>query len=228
MQPSRTDAVSCPECGAPAPFRGTAVSLVCEYCGSTVVRTGVNLTLIGKVSALLDNGSPIVLGAKASFDKVPFEVVGRLQLRHGRGTWNEWFINFADGGVGWLSDAQGSYAITRPREKSIVAGKVPAYSGCALGQPIVVQGVPYVPVERRVASYQGAEGCLPFAAVPGDRYYSVDLRGHDGEFMTLDYGERPAHREPTLYMGHAVDLLAIGLHPLRKFAGWVTRQGQRT
>ena len=61
----------------------------------------------------------ILLGAAASFDKVPFEVVGRLQLRHGRGTWNEWFITFADGGVGWLSDAQGSYAITRPRASSI-------------------------------------------------------------------------------------------------------------
>jgi hypothetical protein len=125
MQPgSRTD-VSCPECGAPAPFRGTTVSLVCEYCSSTIVRTGLDFELLGKVSAILDNGSPIVLGAKATFDKIPFEVVGRLQLRHGRGTWNEWFLSFADNSVGWLSDAQGSYAIVRPREKSIVAGKVP-------------------------------------------------------------------------------------------------------
>ncbi len=224
MQPgSRTDGVYCPECGAPAPFRGTAVSLVCEYCGSTIVRTGVDIKLLGKVSALLDNGSPILLGAHANFDKVPFEVVGRLQLRHGRGTWNEWFITFADGGVGWLSDAQGSYAITRPREKSIVAGRVPSFSACALGQPIVIQGVAYVPVERRAATYQGAEGCLPFAATTNDTYYSVDLRGYSGEFMTLDYGERGDHQQPTLYMGRAVDLLAIGLQPLRKFAGWERR-----
>lgn len=223
MQPGSSKDVHCPECGAPAPFRGATVSLVCEYCGSTIVRTGVNIELLGKVSALLDNGSPILLGAAASFDKVPFEVVGRLQLRHGRGTWNEWFITFADGGVGWLSDAQGSYAITRPREKSIVAGKVPTYSACTLGQPITVQGVAYVPVERRAATYQGAEGSLPFAATTGDTFYSVDLRGHDGEFMTLDYGERGDHQQPTLYMGRAVDLIAIGLQPLRKFAGWERR-----
>ncbi len=217
MQPPQ---VFCPECGAPAPFRGTAVSLVCEYCGSTVVRTGADIKLLGKVSALLDTGSPVLLGSKGNFDKLPFEVVGRLQLRHGRGTWNEWFITFADGTVGWLSDAQGSYSVVRPRERSLVANKVPPFPAVGLGAPIIVQGVPYVPVERRAASYQGAEGSLPFAAEPGLTFYSVDLRGHDGEFMTLDYGERDNHREPTVYMGRSVDLLEIGLHPLRKFAGW--------
>jgi hypothetical protein len=160
---------------------------------------------------------------KATFDKVPFEVVGRLQLRHGRGTWNEWFLGFADGSVGWLSDAQGSYAIVRPREKSIVAGKVPPSPPAPSASRSSSRASAYVPVERRAATYQGAEGSLPFPAAPGDRFYSVDLRGHDGEFMTLDYGERGDHQQPTLYMGRAVDLIAIGLQPLRKFAGWERR-----
>ena len=43
--------IFCPECGAPIEFRGTAVSAVCDYCDSTVVRTGVDVSLIGKVSA---------------------------------------------------------------------------------------------------------------------------------------------------------------------------------
>lgn len=217
MQPSP---VHCPECGAPAPFRGAAVSLVCEYCGSTVVRTGVDVRLIGKVSALLDNGSPILLASKGNFDKVPFEVVGRLQLRHGRGTWNEWFIAFADGTIGWLTDAQGSFSVVRPREKTIVAGKVPTFRGLALGATITIQGVPFVAVERRAASYQGAEGVLPFAAEPGLVFHSADLRGHDGEFATLDYGEDGEHQRPTLYTGRAVELAEVGLQPLRRFEGW--------
>jgi len=57
----------CPECGAPVPLRGTAVTAVCEYCGSTIVRTDVDLRLVGKVSAILDNGSPIVLGSRGRF-----------------------------------------------------------------------------------------------------------------------------------------------------------------
>lgn len=217
MQPSP---VQCPECGAPAPFRGAAISLVCEYCGSTIVRTGVNLQLIGKVSALLDNGSPILLDSRGTFDNAPFEIVGRLQLRHGRGTWNEWFLNFSDGTVGWLADAQGSYSVLRPRDKSIVAGKVPSFRGLELGQTIVIQGVPHVLVERRAATYQGAEGLLPFAADPGIKFHSADLRGHDGEFVTLDYGEDGDHQRPTLYTGRAVDLHSLGLQPLRRFAGW--------
>ena len=41
--------------------------------------------------------------------------------------------------------------------------------------------------------------------------------------MTLDYGDRGDHQQPALYMGRAVDLIAIGLQPLRKFAGWERR-----
>jgi hypothetical protein len=218
MQPAQ---VHGPECGAPAPFRGTTISLVCEYCGSTIVRTGAELKLIGKVSAILDNGSPILLGSAGKFDGVPFEVVGRLQLRYRRGTWNEWFITFADDTTGWLSDAQGSYSVVLPRARSTVTGKVPQFHEVSLGQPIVVQGVAYVPVERRAASYQGEEGALPFVAEPGLVFHSVDLRGYDGEFMTLDYGTKDELRQaPAVYMGRAVDLLELGLRPLRTFAGW--------
>jgi hypothetical protein len=223
MQPAQ---VHCPECGAPAPFRGTAVSLVCEYCGSTVVRMGAEVRLLGKVSALLDNGSPILLGSAGRFDGVPFEVTGRLQLRYRRGTWNEWFISFADGTGGWLSDAQGGYSVVLPKPRNIIAGKLPGFAGFVLGQPIVVQGVHYVPVERRAASYQGEEGALPFVAEPGLVFQSVDLRGHDGEFMTLDYGTTDEPEDPpALYIGRAVDLAELGLQPLRKFAGWPERAG---
>lgn len=223
MQPAPNQPVtSCPECGAPAPFRGAAVSLVCEYCDSTVVRTGIDVRLIGKVSALLDTGSPILLGSKGNFDGRSFEVIGRLQLRYGRGTWNEWFLSFSGDTIGWLADAQGNYSIVLPRDKNAVAEKVPPYAQIALGQPLRLLGDEYVPVERRAASYQGAEGVLPFAAEPGLVFYSVDLRGYDGEFMTLDYGSSGEHRRPAVYAGRAVDLTACAVHPLRKFEGWRT------
>ena len=221
MQPAPNQPF-CPECGAPAPFRGAAVSLVCEYCDSTVVRTGVDVKLIGKVSALLDTGSPIILGSKGTFDKRTFDVVGRLQLRHGRGTWNEWFLQFGGDSIGWLTDAQGAYSIVTPQDKNAVAEKVPPFSAIALGQPVHLLGGEYVPVDRRAARYQGAEGVLPFAAEPNLLFYSVDLRGYHGEFMTLDYGSSGEHRRPAVYAGRAVDLTTLALHPLRKFEGWRT------
>ncbi len=212
--------VQCPECGAPAPFRGTAISLVCEYCGSTVVRTGADVRLIGKVSAIIDNGSPIILGGKGKHAGVPFEIVGRLQVRHLRGSWNEWYILFADNTAGWLADAQGSYFITRPGDRRSVAERVPEFDDLYIGTWFEIQGASYMVVEKRGAAYQGAEGSLPFEAEPGLIFYSADLAGPNGEFMTLDYGTETDHQQPVPYVGVEVDLAEIDLQPLRRFEGW--------
>lgn len=212
--------ITCPQCGAPAPFRGAAVSLVCEFCDSTIVRTGVDIRLVGKVSALVDNGSPIILGSRGRHRGVPFEVSGRLQVSYSRGTWNEWFISFADGTVGWLVDAQGQYSIVRPKDGSVVAGRVPAYPALDVNMVLTIDGIEAVVVDRRGAAYKGAEGILPYEAEPGMVFHAVDLRGFDGEFISLDYGTNPNHANPVPYLGEAIDLADTGLHPLRQFEGW--------
>jgi hypothetical protein len=212
--------INCPECGAPVNFRGTAVSVVCEYCNSTVVRTGVDVSLIGKVSALIDNGSPILLHSSGRFDNLPFVVSGRLQVSYDRGTWNEWFLEHADGTIGWLSDAQNQFALVRPINPNQVAGRVGSYHEFKLGTPYRIAGRVAIAVDKRGAAYKGAEGLLPFEAAPGMTYFGVDLRGYQGEFITLDWGTDPSHREPTPYVGRAVSLREIGLFPLRQFQGW--------
>lgn len=201
-------------------MRGTTVSAVCEYCNSTVVRTGVDVELIGKVSALIDNGSPILLHSKGSYDGVPFVIDGRLQIRYERGTWSEWLLSFADGTLGWLADAQGQFAIVKPIDPNQVAGRVPSYHELQPGRPLRVAGRMGVVVDRRAAAYQGAEGMLPFRAQPGVVYHGVDLRGYQGEFVTLDWGEDPNHDQPIPYVGRAVSLAEIRLFPLRRFEGW--------
>lgn len=219
MEPA-SQQIHCPQCGAPAQFRGTTVSLVCEFCDSTIVRTGVDVKLIGKVSALLDTGSPVLLNSSGNYRGLPFTLVGRLQLRYARGTWNEWFVAFADGTVGWLADASGQYSIVRPKSVEVVAGRVPRFHEVETGQELAVDGVRAVVVDKRGASYQGAEGSLPFEAEPGLTFYAVDLRGYGGEFFTLDWGTDPNHVRPEPYIGTAVDLVDLGLHPLRRFEGW--------
>lgn len=218
--PQQPPAQHCPECGAPAPFRGTAVSLVCEYCNSTVVRTGAAVELVGKVSAIIDTGSPILLDSHGRMGNLPFQVSGRLQVTYARGTWNEWFLTFGDGNVGWLADAQGNYAIVRPQDVGLTAGRVPVYDQIAVGMELGIGNTKAVVVDMRGAAYQGAEGILPFRAEPGLTFWSVDLRGYDGEFFTLDFGNDKNHDRPIPYVGQAVDLQAIQLHPLRRFEGW--------
>jgi hypothetical protein len=210
----------CPECGAPAPFRGTTVTLVCEYCGSTIVRSGVDLQLVGKVSAILDNGSPVLLGSRGRHRGVPFEVIGRLQVAYGRGAWNEWSVAFADGTVGWLADALGEFAIVQPRDAAIVANRVPMHHQLAIGSMLTLDGVALTVVDKRAASYRGAEGELPFVAVPGATFCSADLRGERGEYVTLDWGDNGNHQQPLPYFGTSSTLAQLGLHPLRRFQGW--------
>lgn len=196
------------------------MSLVCEFCDSTIVRTDVDIKLVGQVSALVDNGSPIILGSRGRHHGVPFEVTGRLQVTYSRGTWNEWFVEFADGTTGWLADAQGQYSIVRPKDPSIVAGKVPRYDQLVLNAILVIDGISAVVVDKRAAAYKGAEGILPFEAEPGMLFYGIDLRGFNGEFLSLDYGTSGEHASPVPYIGEAIDLHAVGLHPLRSFEGW--------
>jgi hypothetical protein len=210
----------CPECGAPAPFRGTAVSLVCEYCNSTIVRDGADIKMVGKVSAIIDTGSPIILNAHGRLGNLPFEVAGRLQVTYKRGTWNEWFLTFGDGTIGWLADAQGDYSIVRPQDPSLTAGLVPPYDHVQVGTELRIGDATAIVVDKRGAAYQGAEGILPFQAQPGMTFFGVDLRGYNGEFYTLDYHNSSNHQQPIPYVGNAIDLEEVQLRPLRRFEGW--------
>jgi len=181
---------------------------------------GPHLRWVGQVSAIVDNGSPILLGSRGRHRGHPFEVVGRLQVAYERGSWNEWFVHFADGNVGWLTDAQGQFSLLRAKDAKTTAGRVPPYHTIAINTVLVIDGVPGIVVDKRGASYQGAEGILPFAAEPGLQFFGVDLRGYNGEFMSLDYGYQPDHTQPLPYLGETIDLTSVGLQPLRRFSGW--------
>ena len=55
---------NCPSCGAPLRFRGaTSIVAVCQFCKATLVREGVNLQDIGKQAELLEDQSPLRIGA---------------------------------------------------------------------------------------------------------------------------------------------------------------------
>ncbi|HZU96311.1 MAG TPA: DUF4178 domain-containing protein, partial [Planctomycetota bacterium] len=90
----------CPSCGAPVRLMtSSSVAAVCSYCGTTVARSdkagSEALENLGKISALVEDGSPLCLGAKGEYGGKRFEVVGRLQLEQESGFWNEWFLHYA-------------------------------------------------------------------------------------------------------------------------------------
>lgn len=209
----------CPQCGAPAQFRQTTVSTVCEYCESTVVRDNFNLELIGKISTLVDSGSPILLHARGKGrGGVPFEVIGRLQVGYGRGYWNEWYLEYADGEPGWLAEFLGQFAILS--SITPLPPNLPAYPEAKPTAMVSVLNQSFRVSDRREAQYQGSEGSLPFDVRPGAKFFAVDLRGSGGEYLSFDYGAMPQSPPAQVYRGQMRTLDELQLRPRRQFEGW--------
>src|SRR5262245_47433557 len=104
----------CSNCGAPIEFRfENAVQTTCGYCHSIIVRTDVDLKIVGKVADLPPSMSPIQLLTEGKYKGQAFTVAGRIIYDWEQGSWNEWHIVFQDGRSSWLSDAQAEYAVTR-------------------------------------------------------------------------------------------------------------------
>jgi hypothetical protein len=199
---------NCPSCGAPITFKiGSSIVVICEFCNSAIARTDRELKNLGKVADLLDTRSPLSVGTEGRFEGKAFVLTGRAQLAHSAGgVWDEWYAAFGDGRWGWLAEAQGRFYMTFPRQ---VTGQmlVPPFDALNPGEPVVVPGSPnrYVVAETGFATTVSAEGEIPYALVPGERYPYADLSGDAGAFATIDYSEAP----PLVFHGNEVTLAEL-------------------
>jgi hypothetical protein len=195
----------------------SSVAAVCAYCGSTVARTdeagSAALRNLGKISALVEDGSPLCLAAQGELDGTRFEIVGRIQLAHATGTWNEWFLHFSGGSTGWLGEALGQYFATRESRKDVPC---PPYDSLKTGAHLGLLGKSWTVAEHRRARCTGGEGELPFAPGKGYELPYADLRGPDASFATIDYSEEP----PALFVGRSVLWDELHMKGHREFHGW--------
>jgi ssDNA-binding Zn-finger/Zn-ribbon topoisomerase 1 len=202
--------VSCPACGAPIEFKmGSSIVVVCEFCHSVVARGDRKLEDLGKVAELVETGSPLDVGLRGVYQRVPFELTGRAQLGHeAGGIWDEWYAAFQDGRWGWLAEAQGRFYLTFQQtlpEQSLI----PSFEAIQLGEPLAAlpTSVPLMVAEKSVATQRGAKGEIPYKLTPGAEYEYADLSGPQGIFATLDYSETP----PLVFVGRQVSLAELGL-----------------
>ncbi len=180
---------------------GTSLLSVCPYCSSAVARVGDDITeleVLGKVAPLQDLGSPLSVGTVGRYRGKSFTLVGRVQLDHGAGPWNEWYASFDNGVWGWVAEAQGKVYLTFRRDGPHA---LPSFSAVRVGQRVRVGDSELTVVERRSASFSQAEGELPFALAPSQSLHYCDLEGEDGLFGTLDYGASGGDVEE-VFLGH--------------------------
>ena len=186
---------------------------VCEFCRSVVVRHDVQLELVGRVADLPATPSPVQLGTEGRHGTRPFVVTGRILYEYEAGVWSEWHLQFSDGRSGWLSDAMLEYAVT---ERAEPGASLPDATAVPVGQQFEWGGQRYMVVSVTQARYRGVEGELPFEYWDKTETPFVDLRGHKGEFATIDYSESP----PLLFTGSAVEFDDLAFVNLRHFDGW--------
>lgn len=200
---------SCPSCGAPVVFKSaSSILAVCDYCQSTLVRHDQALEDIGKMAALVEDRSPLQLGAEGSYKGVHFALIGRIQVKYGQGTWNEWHLLFDDMRTGWLSEAGGEYVITFAR---YVEDRLPEVSELKVGQRFVLASQTWTVSNIENAECIAGQGELPFKVGAGYPVVAVDLR-NSANFATLDYSETP----PLFFIGEAVDFKSLKMSNLRE------------
>ncbi len=199
--------VNCPSCGGPVEFKaGSSVAVACPHCKYIVVRSDRDLRLVGKVADLAKTDSPIYVGLRGTFRGIGYQIVGRQQLDHGQGPWDEWYCAFDDGRWGWLAEAQGRYYFTFAVQPPAIP-----YDYAVLGHQVQVGQQLFTVAEKGSGSFVTFEGELPVIGTPGEYFGYVDLSGVGGTFGTLDYGQGSGHAPEAAYVGYVVPFPDLGL-----------------
>lgn len=209
---------ACPNCGAPVTFKSSVSTYaVCEYCSSTVVRKDDQLELMGKMAQLLDDASPVQIGASGSFLQQSFQVVGRVQFSYEDGSWNEWHVLFDNGRSGWLSELNGRSTMVIEREGA--GASLPRFMELRPGQQITIEGNRYEVAYLTQAQLVGGQGELPFKIAPGTKVPVVDLRGvGHNVFATLEYPNAVEEADagaPRVFIGRDVPFAELKMSGLR-------------
>ncbi len=160
------------------------------------------------MAALVEDRSPLQLGAEGRYKGVHFALIGRIQIKYSQGIWNEWHLLFDDMRTGWLSEAAGEYVLTFAQ---YVQDALPKFEGLEIGQRLVLDAQAWTVSNIEEAECVAGQGELPFKVGAGYPVAAVDLR-NSTNFATLDYSETP----PLLFVGEAVAFAALQMSHLRQ------------
>lgn len=207
-------------------FSPTSVTVVCQYCQSTLLLQSQGLSASGRHSAVLEDYTALQVGSVGILNKRYFQIIGRLQVRYeiyrvydalalpSIGTWNEWYVQFDSGKTAWLSESNGHFVYTEDMGLFIDEA-LPIFDVMQAGvTPIEYQGQDFLVSDVRTAVRvkNQAQGELPFSLVDDEEVKLVDAR-LGNQFITLDFGASDS--EPKIFAGFGVSLDELKLRNLR-------------
>jgi hypothetical protein len=195
--------------------------LVCDYCKTVVYWDDETALKTGTQSILPEADTRLFMHATGKLMGRGFDVVGHLRYDHGRGTWDEWYLELADGGVAWLSEDERKLSLERFVRPD---PSMPPPEQLQVGTQLSMDDTLFSIREVGTAECVGGEGQLPFTVLPGERYPYADLATLDGtRFATLEYDEG---RSPRVFTGEVLghEQLTIDDEPPPSTAG--AKEGQ--
>lgn len=229
--PSQREYVApCPGCGAPVRFTSAQAGFaVCDFCRSTVARSGDVLQRVGSMAEVFEDYSPLALGASGMVQRngkpEPFTLVGRAQYRSKAGSWSEWTAELGTGELGYLSEDNGRFVFTFdwtppgwnvtafvPREWRMGRELRAGQAGELRFTVTSVQNVQLV----------AAQGQLAQLPQPGRDFWLVELRSDQGQVLSADF----SGKAPAFTLGAAVQLEALKMQGLRDTAALKKEEGR--
>jgi hypothetical protein len=174
---------------------------------------------VGKTAALMEDGSPLQLGAAGTIDGKTFTIIGRIQYSFGLGFWNEWYINMAEdaGGPAWLGEANGMYFFTRLKKDAQLSNKL-EFRKLYAGGSVSIDGQEFYIKDIQTSKVVSGEGELPFPFESAYEAPVVDLVREDGTFATLDFSDEA--EKPLVFIGRAISYRDLHMARVRSVYGF--------
>lgn len=174
------------------------------------MRDGEDLKNLGRMADLIDDPTLIQIGSEGTYRGIHFGVIGRIQLRHESGLWNEGHILFNDARSAWLSEAGGEYVVS---SLVPVTETLPAFETLTPEMQISVAGRPFTVTDLESARCFSGQAELPFKVEVGYDVNTADRRSSD-RFVTIDYSETP----PLVFVGYPATFDELKLSHLKDSA----------
>ncbi len=172
------------------------------------MRNGDTLARVGKMAELFDDFSPLQLLATGKFNDKAFTLIGRLQYKYAEGTWSEWIAGFDDGSTAYLSEDNGAFVFSNAL---VSQNAVPVAAQFEVGHTTAINGKSFTVASNNSVSLISAQGELPKLPPLHAAFGMVELRGDQGDVISIDYGSTP----PQLSQGRAVKLEDLKLKGLK-------------
>ncbi len=170
---------------------------VCDFCNTSMYWDKDSALRAGIKSLDLPASDRFKVGGAGKLGGKSFSVLGRLVYQHESGQWSEWFIEFGDGKILWLTEDEGELFLEKPVELNV---PVPAFEELEPGMTININDKPGIVEELGQATCIGGEGQIPFQIELGEVYPYADGSGPAGDYsFGLEYDKDG--NQPTAFLG---------------------------